>query len=76
MLALLDTLSKTLTSQTDSETLYRALVAVGTLLILGEEERSAAKEIYGIENSVDSALSKASEPRIRRVVGEIKTLLK
>lgn len=52
------------------------MVAVGTLAGLGDEEASAAKEIYGVEDALKSALSKASEPRMRRVAGEIRALLK
>lgn len=74
-LALFDSLAKTLTTQTDSEVVYRALVATGTLLGLGEEEQSAAKEIYGIEDAVKAAVGKASDPRIRNVAGEIRGLM-
>ena len=76
VLAVLDTLSKILATQNDSEAVYRALVATGTLLTLDEEIRSAAKDVYGIEKAVSSAVSKASDPRIRNAAGEIRGLLK
>jgi phospholipase A-2-activating protein len=77
VLAVLDTLSKILSKQNDSEAVYRALVATGTLLALGDEQiTSAAKEIYGIEKAVSTAVGKASDPRIRNVAGEIRALLK
>jgi len=76
VLAVLDTLSKILSTQNDSEAVYRALVATGTLLTLDDEIKSAAKDVYGIEKAVNTAVAKASDPRIRNVVGEIKALLK
>jgi phospholipase A-2-activating protein len=76
VLALVDTLGKILNTQTDSEVVYRALVAIGTLLTLGDEVRSAAKDVYGIEKSISTAVGKATDPRIRNVAAEIRTLLK
>jgi phospholipase A-2-activating protein len=76
VLAILDTLGKILITQTDSEIIFRALVATGTLLALGEEIRSAAKDVYGIEKSITKALSKAGEPRNKNVAAEIEDLLK
>jgi phospholipase A-2-activating protein len=76
VLALLDTLSKILTSQNDSEVVYRALVATGTLLTLDDEIKSAAKDVYGIGKSVDKAVSKAVDARIKNVAGEVRGLLK
>jgi len=76
VLALLDTLSKILISQNDSEVVYRALVATGTLLTLDDEIKSAAKDVYGIGKSVDKAVSKAIDARIKNVAGEVRGLLK
>lgn len=76
VLAVLDTLSKILSTQNDSEAVYRALVATGTLLTLDDEIKSAAKDVYGIEKAVSTAVGKASDPRIRNVAGEIRALLK
>jgi phospholipase A-2-activating protein len=76
VLAVLDTLSKILSTQNDSEAVYRALVATGTLLTLDDEIKSAAKDVYSIEKAVNTAVAKASDPRIRNVVGEIRALLK
>ncbi|RFU29603.1 hypothetical protein B7463_g6752, partial [Scytalidium lignicola] len=75
ILAILDTLNQILGAQNDSEVVYRGLVALGTVLTLGEEVVSAAKEIYGVKSTVDKAIGKASDARIKRVGGEIKTLL-
>lgn len=49
---------------------------MGTLVSLGDEEASAAKDIYGVEAAVKIAVGKAGEPRIRRVAGEISALLR
>lgn len=76
VLALIHTLGKILDVQADSEVVYRALVAVGTLITVDDEAKSAAKDVYGIEKSIEAALSKASDPRIRNVAAEIRTLLK
>ncbi|KAF4627286.1 hypothetical protein G7Y89_g10868 [Cudoniella acicularis] len=71
VIALLDMLSKMTEKQTDSEAVYRALVAAGTLLGLDEETKSAAKDVYGIEKSVKTAVGKATDPRIKNVAREI-----
>jgi phospholipase A-2-activating protein len=76
VLAVLDTLAKIISTQNDSEAVYRALVAVGTLLTLDDEIKSAAKDVYGIEKAVNTAVGKASDPRIRNVAAEIRVLLK
>jgi phospholipase A-2-activating protein len=76
VLAVLDTLGKILTTQTDSEAVYRALVATGTLLTLDDEIKSAAKDVYGIEKSIQTAVGKAIDPRIKNLAGEIRVLLK
>lgn len=72
----LETLAEILSKQSDSEVIYRAIVATGTLVTLGDEEKSAAKDVYEIEKALTIAVSKANEPRIRRVVNEVKSILK
>lgn len=74
--AWLECLAGVLGEQKDSEVLYRAMIATGTLLGLGEEVRSAAKEVYGIDKAVTKALGKAVDPRIKNVGREIRELLK
>lgn len=74
-LAMLEVLSKILSTQTDSEVVYRAMVATGTLLGIDDEVRSAAKDVYGMEKSVGIALAKAADPRVKSVAAEIRTLL-
>jgi phospholipase A-2-activating protein len=76
VLAIIDNLGKILISQTDSEVIFRALVAMGTLMFLGEEVRSAAKDVYGIEKNIQKALGKAGEPRNKNVAAEIEDTLK
>jgi phospholipase A-2-activating protein len=76
VIAIFDTLSKILTTQSDSEVIYRALVATGTLLTLDEDSKNAAKEVYDIKGAVDKALNKASDPRARSVGREIGVLLR
>lgn len=73
---LLETLTTIASTQGDSEVVYRALVAIGTLLGLADEVKAAAKEVYDVDKTVNVALGKASDPRIKNVVAEIKALLK
>ncbi|MCJ1437000.1 hypothetical protein MMC27_006383 [Xylographa pallens] len=74
-LALMEDLTGIISTTTDSEAIYRGLVAAGTLLTLGEEVQMAAKEVYGIENAVQKAKQRSQEPRINGVVTEMKGLL-
>ncbi|KAL1860115.1 WD repeat protein Lub1 [Paecilomyces lecythidis] len=77
-LLLLDELTKLLSNEKDSEAVYRGLVAIGTLVhSLGEEVKSAAREIYDIQGLLNKVLGAGlgKEPRIKGIVGEIKSLL-
>ena len=73
---ILDTLATILNTQNDSEVIYRAIVATGTLVELGDMEKAAAKEVYGIPAAIDAASKKVNEPRIRRIASEVRELLK
>jgi len=76
-LALVDALCAVLKEQNDSEVVYRAMVALGTVLSLDDDEvTSAAKDVYGVESSVQTAVAKATDPRIKNVAAEIRGLLK
>ena len=75
-LTLLDDLTALISSAVDSEAVYRGLVAVGTLLTLGEEVQEAAKEIYNLPAALGKAEKAVKEPRVRGVVAEIRGLLK
>ncbi|KAJ5104882.1 hypothetical protein NUU61_002229 [Penicillium alfredii] len=77
-LVLLEELVEIIAGEKDSEAVYRGLVAVGTLIkTLGDEVKSAAKEIYEVENVLSrvagSGLGK--EPRIKGVIEEIREAL-
>ncbi|KAH7409893.1 WD40-repeat-containing domain protein [Phaeosphaeria sp. MPI-PUGE-AT-0046c] len=74
-LSLLDDLSKILTSATDSEAVYRALVGTGTLLCLGPDFCEAGRDILQIGDAVQHAEQKVKEPRIRNVIAEIREKL-
>ncbi|KAH8701794.1 putative polyubiquitin binding protein [Talaromyces proteolyticus] len=77
-LQLLDELSKIFAKEKDSEAVYRGLVAVGTLISeLGEEVKSAAKDIYSLNSVLGKLLSSGSgrEPRVKGVVEEIRKTL-
>lgn len=75
-ITLLDDLSTLLITATDSEAVYRALVAAGTLLGLGEDVTMAAKEVYDYAGTLKKAESTVREPRVKGVVAEIRELLK
>ncbi|KAJ4984226.1 polyubiquitin binding protein (doa1 ufd3) [Stagonosporopsis vannaccii] len=74
-LSLLDDLAKILNSATDSEAVYRALVATGTLLSLGPDFCEAGRDILQIGDAVTRAESKVREPRIKNVIAEIRQKL-
>jgi phospholipase A-2-activating protein len=74
-LSLLDDLGKILNSASDSEAVYRALVATGTLLSLGPDFCEAGRDILQIGDAVNRAESKVKEPRIKTVVAEIRQKL-
>ncbi|KAL8699888.1 MAG: hypothetical protein Q9201_005752 [Fulgogasparrea decipioides] len=73
---LMDDLTNIIRSTIDSEAVYRGLVAVGTLMSLGEELQMAAKEIYGLDDALKKAEQAVKEPRVKGVVEEIRALLK
>jgi len=75
-LLLLDDLSSLISTATDSEAVYRALVAAGTLLSLGEELHEAARDIYDLSTALAKAEKAVKEPRVKGVVAEIRALLK
>lgn len=77
-LQLLEELTKIFSKEKDSEAVYRGLVAVGTLVTtLGDEVKSAAREIYDLNSVLGTVLSSSAgrEPRVKGVVGEIRKAL-
>jgi phospholipase A-2-activating protein len=75
-LTLLDDLSKILGKATDSEAVYRGLVAAGTLLYLGDAFCEASRDIFGMGAAVKNSEEKVREPRVKNVVAEIREKLK
>jgi phospholipase A-2-activating protein len=71
-LSLLDDLSRILTSATDSEAVYRALVATGTLLCLGPDFCEAGRDILQLGDAINHAEGTVKEPRVRNVIAEIR----
>ena len=74
-LVLVEELSQMLASEKDSEAVYRSLVALGTVIkSLGEEVKSAAKDVYDIRAVLEKISSSGlgKEPRIKGIIGEIK----
>ena len=75
-LLLLDDLTSLIGTAADSEAVYRGLVAVGTLLSLGEELQEAARDVYDLSVALEKAEKAVKEPRVKGVVAEIKARLK
>ena len=68
-LVLMDELTGILRQATDSEVVYRGLVAVGTV-VLGVD--GAARDVYGVRGVLERAERVVREPRVRGVLGEIR----
>ena len=74
-LVLLDDLSSLVGTTTDSEAVYRGLVAAGTLMNLGDELQEAAKDVYDLPETLKKAEKLAKELRVKGVIGEIREIL-
>ncbi|RDW74346.1 WD repeat PLAP family protein [Aspergillus mulundensis] len=77
-LVLLEELTRMLSSEKDSEAVYRSLVALGTLVKeLATEVKEAAKEVYDLGAILQTISSSnvGKEPRIKGIVAEIKESL-
>merc|ERR1712187_283714 len=67
-LVLIEELTKMLSGEKDSEAVYRSLVALGTLIkSLGEEVKSAAKDVYDVGSILGNVSGSAigKEPRVK-----------
>ncbi|KAL8900988.1 MAG: hypothetical protein Q9207_005423 [Kuettlingeria erythrocarpa] len=72
---LMNHLTRIIRGTVDSEAVYRGLVAIGTLLGLGEEVQKTAKINYGLVEALGKAEQAVKEPRIKNVIGEIRALM-
>ncbi|KAF2868099.1 phospholipase A-2-activating protein [Massariosphaeria phaeospora] len=75
VLTLLNDLAKILSKVADSEAVYRALVATGTLLCLGRDFCEAGRDILQIQSVTQQAAERVREPRVKNVVAEIQEKL-
>ena len=73
--SLLPYLINAVANENDSETLFRAMVAVGTLLYMGSDVKTAAVRTHLVRKAVDSAVGRIREPRIEQVGAEITALI-
>jgi phospholipase A-2-activating protein len=73
--SLMDAVVKGAGSEVDSETVFRYLVALGTILTLGAEVKEAANGIFDVRGALKHAVGKVKEPKIQRLVAEIEKLL-
>lgn len=74
-ITLLEPLTNIIKKEIDSETTFRALVGLGTLLTLQKEVREAALSVYESRQSVTEAEVRIKEPRIKDLATEIRGLL-
>lgn len=72
---LLQYLISAVANENDPETLFRSMVAVGTLISMGGDVKKNAVKIYLVRKAVDIAVSKVKEPRIQQIGREITALL-
>ncbi|KAF8429152.1 WD40-repeat-containing domain protein [Tirmania nivea] len=72
--SLLPYLTTTLAGEGDSEALFRAMVAVGTLLSMGGEVKTTAVKTHLVRRAVDKAVGRVKEPRIEQIGAEIAAL--
>ncbi|PLB35805.1 WD repeat PLAP family protein [Aspergillus candidus] len=74
-LHLLAELVQMIAGEKDSEAVYRSLVALGTLITaLGEEIKSAARQVYDVRNVLDRVATSGigKEPRVKGIINEIR----
>lgn len=74
-IALLKPLANIISTEADPETVFRALVALGTLLCLKGEVKEAAVGVYETRQLVTKAEKRLTELRVKDIVAEIKALL-
>ncbi|KAF8475738.1 WD40-repeat-containing domain protein [Kalaharituber pfeilii] len=68
-------LINTLKSENDSETLFRAMVAAGTLVYMGGDVKTTAVRTHLIRRAIDLAVGRVKEARIADIGAEISALL-
>ena len=73
--SLLPYLIATVSSESDSETLFRAMVATGTLIHMGGDVKTTAVRTHLVRRAVDLAVGRVREPRIEQIGAEIAALL-
>lgn len=73
--ALLEDLVAVLKEEKDSEIVYRSLVAAGTFMTLGDEAKTAAKDVFDISTVLKKVGSSSKEPRVKALVKEVEVLL-
>jgi len=75
VLSCLDVLTKIIEKQKDSEVVYRALVALGTLLTLDDEAKGAARDVYDVKALVGRVSGATVDKRIKEIGKEVVGLL-
>ena len=73
---LLDDLTTIIGTASDSEAVYRGLVAIGTLLTLDDMVQDAARDVYDLYSALKKAEGRIKEPRVKGIVAEIQGILK
>ena len=71
LMLLCNVLARTLSTQSDAEVLYRALMAVGMVLAIpGQGDLKKTARDLGLEAAIREALQKAPEERVKDVAKE------
>ena len=70
-ISLIKYISLLLQTWNDSEVVYRSLVAIGTLLYVGDDTAKIAKSNVDMTRHIKATGSASKEPRIKRIVAEI-----
>jgi phospholipase A-2-activating protein len=72
---LLESTIHTIKTEKDSEATFRALVALGNMLTMGNEIKDVANSVYDATSAIHIASGRLRDPRIHRLVAEIQSLI-
>jgi hypothetical protein len=67
----LDRITTLIDSETDAETAFRNLVALGTIMTMGGEVNEAATNIYNAKSVAQGAATRIKDPRISQIAEDI-----
>lgn len=71
----MERLTQLLTTETDAETAYRNMVALGTLLTIGGEVKDAGLNVYDAKKVVSEAIGRIQDSRLEVIGAEMAALI-